>query len=72
MFIVAVRNDINIKYEYPLASHGNKFFKKKYPDLYKKGVKYNPIRTVNNALETIDYENKSDIDNKSMNHNKKT
>ena len=68
---MAVRNDINIKYEYPKATYGDKQFEKKYPDLYD-GTNYKPLRTVNDALSTIDYNNKDDLDNKPMNHAPKT
>lgn len=71
IIIVAIRNDLNLKYEYPKATHGNEIFEKKYPDLYD-GTKYEPVRTVNDALKTIDYSNKDDIDNKPMNHAPKT
>ena len=72
IIIVAVRNDIGIKYEYPKATHGDKQFEKKYPDLYDKNINYKPLRTVNDALSTIDYDNKEDLDNKPMNHAPKT
>lgn len=72
IIIVAVRNDIKIKYEYPKATHGDKQFEKKYSDLYDEDVKYQPLRTVNDALSTIDYTNEEDIDNKPMNHAPKT
>lgn len=71
MIIVAVRNDLDVKYEYPKATHGDKTFIKKYPDLYENN-KYKPVRTVNDALSTIDYDNKEDKDNIPMNHAPKT
>lgn len=71
IIIVAVRDDINIKYEYPKATHGDKQFEKKYPDLYENSD-YKPLRTVNDALSTIDYNNENDVDNKPMNHSQKT
>lgn len=56
--IVAVRDDIKIKYEYPKQEYG--LNKKK------------PFRTVNDALALIDYNNKEDADNIPMDHNAKT
>lgn len=70
MIIVAIRNDINIKYEFPKASYGNDVFVKKYPYLYC-NTSYKPLKTVNDALSTIDYE-KTDKDNIPMNHAAKT
>ena len=72
MIIVAIRNDLNLTYEFPKATHGDETFVKKYPDLYDKNNKYEPIRTVNDALNTIDYSNKDDKDNVPMNHAPKT
>ena len=72
MIIVAIRNDLDIKYEYPKATHGDETFTKKYPDLYEKNKKYKPVRTVNDALNTIDYDNKEDKDNIPMKHAPKT
>lgn len=72
MIIVAIRNDINIKFDYPKPTHGNKEFEKKYPDLYSNVNKYKPLKTVNNALSEINYANKNDKDNKPMQHAKKT
>lgn len=45
---------------------------RKYPYLYKIGHKYKPVKTVNDALAEIDYEDKSDVDNIPMNHSAKT
>lgn len=72
IIIVAVRNDINIKFNFPEPTHGNDYLKKKYIDLYKDDKKYKPVKTVNDALSEIDYSNSDDIDNKPMNHNPKT
>ncbi len=71
MIIVAVRNDLNVKYEYPKATHGDETFIKKYYDLYEDND-YLPVRTVNDALKTIDYSDKDDKDNIPMNHAPKT
>lgn len=72
IIIVAVRNDIDIKFNFPEPTHGNDYLKKKYIDLYKDDKKYKPVKTVNDALSEIDYSNSDDIDNKPMNHNPKT
>ncbi|MDE6476166.1 MAG: DNA cytosine methyltransferase [Erysipelotrichaceae bacterium] len=71
LIIVAVREDINIEYMFPEATHGNEIMKKKYPYLYKDDKKYNPIKTVNDALSEINYL-REDKDNIPMNHNEKT
>lgn len=73
VIIVAVRKDINIDFEFPKATYGNKAFESKYPYLYiglNNEVK--PLRTVNDALSTINYDNKEDIDNVPMQHSSKT
>ena len=56
--IVAVRDDIKIKYEYPKQEYGLNNKK--------------PFRTVNDALSLIDYNDKKDLDNIPMEHNEKT
>ncbi len=87
VIIVAVRKDVvmkinglnsdkeyeefEFKFEYPTATYGNETFERKYSYLYD-GSPYLPLRTVNDALQTIDYLNKNDLDNKPMNHNEKT
>ena len=58
VIFVAVRNDINIKYEYPKKEYGENT--------------NNKIRTVFDALKLIDYNNKNDIDNEPMKHSAKT
>jgi len=55
--IVAVRNDINIPFEYPEQEYG---------------IEGKPFKTVNDALNQIDYNNKEDLDNLPMVHNEKT
>lgn len=73
VIIVAVRKDIKIDFKFPQAIYGNKTFATKYPYLYvdlKDNVK--PLRTVNDALATINYNNKDDIDNIPMQHSSKT
>lgn len=87
VIIVAVRNDVlkkaygiddkhfddyTFSFDYPIATHGNEQFKKKYSYLYEKGKKVLPLVTVNDALSTIDYSNKDDVDNVPMNHDEKT
>ena len=88
VIIVAVRKDVvmainglqsdeeyetfDFKFDYPQATHGNDAFIKKYPYLYKEGNQLQPLRTVNDALATIDYTNLEDVDNIPMNHDKKT
>lgn len=72
MIIVAVRNDIDIEFKFPLATHGNDDFKKKYPYLYSNNNKYRNVMTINDALSKIDYNDKTDYDNIPMNHSKKT
>lgn len=71
MIIVAVRNDLDVKYEFPKPTHGDDAFFKKYSDLYDDNQEYKSIKTVNDALNTIDYD-KSDKDNIPMNHAPKT
>ncbi len=72
IIIVAVRNDINQIFKFPEATHGNDNLKKKYPYLYAENKDYLPIKTVNDALNEIDYSNHNDIDNRPMNHSEKT
>lgn len=72
VIIVAVRNDIGIEYEYPEAEYEDENLRKKYPYLYVEGHTYKPVRTVNDALSSIDYANNDDIDNIPMNHGEKT
>ena len=72
IIIVAVRNDLNLTYEFPEAICGDENLMKKYPLLYKKDKEYKPVQTVNDALSKIDYTNKDDIDNIPMKHSPKT
>lgn len=71
IIIVAVRNDIGVEFEFPLATHGNEQLKKKYPYLYK-GQHILPVKTVNDALAEVDYDDPNDLDNVPMNHSPKT
>jgi len=72
VIIVAVRKDINIVFKFPQATYGNQTFKTKYPYLYAGNNKIKPLRTVNDALLTINYKNKEDVDNFPMQHSPKT
>lgn len=72
VIIVAVRNDINIEFEFPEAEYEDESLRRKYNYLYVDGNTYKPIRTVNDALLEIDYSNKNDKDNEPMNHSEKT
>lgn len=72
IIIVAVRGDIDVEYSYPTPTHGSKDFSKKYSSLYDGLVEYEPLVTVNDVLDSIDYSDVGDIDNKPMNHAKKT
>lgn len=72
IIIVAIRNDINIPFVFPRATHGNDTLIKKYPYLYDENTKVLPLKTVNDALNEIDYSNKLDNDNIPMNHSQKT
>ncbi len=72
VIIVAVRNDVPYKYEFPEAEYADENLKKKYPYLYVEGHNYLAVRTVNDALNLIDYNDKSDIDNQPMKHSEKT
>lgn len=87
VIIVAVREDVigviegikgkkqleefEFKFDYPKATHGNESFRKKYDSLYEGVSSYLPLRTVNDALATIEY-NCDDVDNLPMNHDEKT
>ena len=58
VIFVAVRNDINVDYEYPKKEYGDGTDKK--------------VRTVFDALSIIDYTKKDDTDNIPMKHSEKT
>lgn len=72
IIIVAVRNDIELDFEFPEAICGNEYLKKKYPYLYVEGNEYAPVKTVNDALNEIDYSDTTDVDNVPMKHSPKT
>lgn len=69
VIIVAVRKDINIKFEFPQPIFMDESLLKKNMD--KNLLKLPKPKTVNEALSLIDYE-KNDIDNIPMKHNEKT
>ncbi len=71
VIIVAVRNDVGIEFVYPMATHGDLNFERKYPYLYEGANDYLSLVTVNDALATIDYD-VDDLDNVPMNHNERT
>ena len=88
VIIVAVRKDVvmqvynlnseeeykqfDFRFDYPRALYGNDAFRKKYPYLYEGVDEVLPLRTVNDALATIDYNDEEDVDNIPMNHDEKT
>ncbi|WP_449191091.1 DNA cytosine methyltransferase [Veillonella parvula] len=70
LIIVAIRNDVEDVFEYP---------KPQYMDqsIYKSGLDRDLLnlpspKTVNDALQLVDYEDGDDIDNLPMNHSEKT
>ncbi|WP_373242710.1 DNA cytosine methyltransferase [Megamonas funiformis] len=69
VIIVAVRKDINIKFEFPQPIFMDESLLKKNMD--KNLLKLPKPKTVNEALSLIDYE-KNDIDNIPMKHSEKT
>jgi len=71
IIIVAIRSDIDIEFEFPKPVYMDKNLIKNLDENLKK-FKYKKPRTVNDALNLIDYSNTKDIDNKPMNHAPKT
>ncbi len=71
VIIVAVRKDIEIEFKYPNPTHINEYLKNKYPNAYANNIKYKKAKTVNDALNEIDYKIK-DKDNEPMSHAPKT
>ena len=70
IIIVAVRNDIDIPFTYPIPKFMDiSIYKNNLP---KELLDLPNPKTVNDALATIDYSNKNDIDNIPMNHSEKT
>ncbi len=70
VIIVAVRNDIEDIFEYPTPLYMDKSIYRN--NLPKECLSLPKPKTVNDALDQIDYSNKEDIDNKPMNHSAKT
>ncbi|HEM5280595.1 TPA: DNA cytosine methyltransferase, partial [Streptococcus suis] len=70
VIIVAVRNDLEMEYEFPKPEFmSESVFKKDMPLEY---LQLPNPKTVNDALAEIDYSDKEDTDNIPMNHNEKT
>jgi len=69
VIIVAVRNDIDIKFYFPKPTHMDDSIKNGDKNWMLKNLR-NPV-TVHEALKTIKYDS-SDLDNFPMKHNKKT
>ena len=70
VIIVAVRDDINIDFEYPFPMYMDK-------SIYRNSLPMEVLnlpkpRTVNDALSLIDYNDENDVDNIPMNHSEKT
>ncbi|MBM7641797.1 DNA cytosine methyltransferase [Streptococcus loxodontisalivarius] len=70
VIIVAVREDIKLDFVFPEPKFMSPSVYKSSLD--KKYLSLPPVRTVNDALAMIDYQDKEDIDNQPMNHNAKT
>jgi DNA (cytosine-5)-methyltransferase 1 len=68
--VVAVKKDISKTYSFPAITHldGAKKNNTKIQTI----KNLNPVRTVEDALQIIDYTNKNDVDNFPMKHNSKT
>lgn len=70
VIIVAVRNDIDIMFEFPEPKYMNsKIYKNSLDAKY---LNLQPPKTVNEALSLIDYSDLEDVDNHPMKHNEKT
>jgi DNA (cytosine-5)-methyltransferase 1 len=72
--IVAVRNDLDSDFKFPLPVFNSAQIRTKLdfdPKEIAK-IKFKKPKTVNDALAEIDYENKKDLDNVPMAHNAKT
>lgn len=74
VIIVATRNDLNLNFEYPVPKYWDKTIRTKlnFSDEELKNIKFKKPKTVNDALNLIDYTDKADIDNVPMNHSDKT
>ena len=71
IIIVAVRGDIDIEFKFPKPIYMDSSLMRNL-DKELKEEKFKKPRTVNSALDLIDYDNVDDIDNKPMNHAPKT
>ena len=70
LIIVAVKNEIDIEFKFPKPKYMSKsIYKSNLSDKY---LKLPAPRTVNDALDLIDYSDNEDIDNFPMKHNEKT
>ena len=70
LIIVAVKNEIDIEFNFPKPKYMNKLIYKS--NLPKKYLKLPTPKTVNYALNLIDYSDNEDIDNFPMKHSEKT
>ncbi|OQY37096.1 MAG: DNA cytosine methyltransferase [Candidatus Cloacimonetes bacterium 4572_65] len=72
VIIIAIRNDVNIKYKFPIPLyHSDEIHTKLDFDNIPDGYIFQKPILVREALKRIDY-NKKDYDNQAMNHNQKT
>ena len=70
LIIVAVKNEIDIEFNFPKPKYMNKLiYKSNLPEKY---LKLPTPKTVNDALNLIDYSDNEDIDNFPMKHSEKT
>ena len=72
VIIVAIRNDVKGNFVFPEPTHIDDYLKSKYPNEYSDSIVYLPVNTVNDALKSIDYLNRDDVDNIAMKHHDKT
>lgn len=71
IIIVAVRNDIKEEFIFPKPEYADSSIRTKIEEK-NDNIKYKKPKTVFDALQQIDYSDKTDIDNIPMNHQKKT
>ena len=72
IIIVAVRNDINIDYKFPIPEYHSKEISTKLDFENIENVVFKKPITLRKALSKIDYSNQEDKDNEPMSHAKKT
>ncbi len=73
VIIVATRKDLPDNFKFPLpVYHSSEITTKLDFEKINKDTQFLPPITIGQALKKIDYSNKDDIDNKPMNHSKKT